>query len=138
MDNKKSKKDKVYKAKGLIYFAYSDEHGLLTQTWEKEKEYTDLHYKSSSDAPDYVKEMIEDRHRYPIYDLMSGKKFYEAVNSGCIIDYDGTLSEVFVDGYKSNLGLCHKGFGQGNFMVDGDTFLSLCEDYKIEVNWANK
>lgn len=132
------KEDKVYKANGFIYFAYSEENGLLTQTWEKEKEYTDLHYKSSSDAPDYVKETIEERHTYPIYDLMSGEEFYDAVNSGCIIDYDGTLSEIFVDGYKSNLGLCHKGFAQGNFMVDAGAFLDLCDNYKIEVNWANK
>ena len=73
-----------------------------------------------------------------IYFLMSGEEFFNSVDSGIIIDYDGSLAEVFVDGFISNLGLCHKGLKQGKFLVDGKTWLSICKNHKVEVNWANK
>lgn len=73
-----------------------------------------------------------------VYDLMSGKKFYENVDSGCLIDYDGHIADVYINGYKSNLGLYHKGICQGDFIVDGDTWLEICEEFNVEVNWANK
>jgi hypothetical protein len=73
-----------------------------------------------------------------IYDLMSGKEFYESVDDGGFIDYDGSIAAIYIDGYKSNLGLFHKGINQGSFMVDGDTFLELCDEHDIQVNWANK
>ena len=31
--------------------------------------------------------------------LMDGKEFYDCVDSGVLIDYDGTLGDVYVDGY---------------------------------------
>lgn len=71
-------------------------------------------------------------------DLMSGKAFYKLVDCGAIIDYDGILGHVFVNGYDSNLGLHHEGLSQGGFRVDGDTWLGLCDDYDIEVEWCNK
>lgn len=74
----------------------------------------------------------------PIYHLMSGEDFFACVDEGCFIDYDGTLSEVFVDGYISNLGLKHKGIKQGEFLVEGEIWCELCKKHKIEVNWANK
>ena len=70
--------------------------------------------------------------------LMSGKDFYDCVNSGCIIDYDGSLGYVFVNGYRTNLGLVHKGLCQGGFIVDGPTWLDLCDTTNIEVEWCNK
>ncbi len=69
---------------------------------------------------------------------MSGKDFYECVNDGGFIDYDGSLADVFVDGYASNLGLSHRGLHQGDFMVDGITFQRICQSHNVEVNWANK
>lgn len=71
-------------------------------------------------------------------DMMSGKEFYEHVDSTYIIDYDGILGDVYVNGYKSNLGLSHKGLHQGDFMVDGETWLELCDEFDIEVEWCNK
>lgn len=71
-------------------------------------------------------------------DLMTGKEFYEDVDCGGIIDYDGCLGEVFINGYRSNLGLCHRGLCQGGFIVDGPTWLDLCNDFNIEVEWCNK
>ena len=69
---------------------------------------------------------------------MDGLNFLEQVEAGCITDYDGNLSNVFVDGYDSNLGLICGGFGQGQFCVTGDTFREFCMNHDIKVNWANK
>lgn len=71
-------------------------------------------------------------------DVMSGREFYELVDTGCIIDYDGILADVYVNGYKSNLGLFHNGLHQGAFMADGETWLELCDEFDIEVEWCNK
>lgn len=71
-------------------------------------------------------------------DIMDGEEFYDCVDSGSIIDYDGLLGEVYINGYKSNLGLAHRGLRQGGFLVDGETWLKLCRDYDIEVEWCNK
>ena len=70
--------------------------------------------------------------------VMSGKEFYEYVDSGCITNYDGILADVYINGYKSNLGLTHKYLHQGGFMVDGESWLELCDEFDIEVEWCNK
>lgn len=76
--------------------------------------------------------------RETVGDIYSGKEFYELVDNSSIIDYDGSLSVVYLDGCLSNLGLSHKGLTQGKFMVDGDTWLFLCEAFDIKVEWCNK
>lgn len=135
---------KQYKAKGNVKFImYSDKDNSTC-------EYV-LHYISNNDlitnatqynkSPSFVEAYtrdVIDLHTYPIFDLMSGLDFLEAVLSGGITDYDGTLSDIFVDGYKSNLGLAAEGFEQGEFLVDENLFKQICEQYKVEVNWANK
>lgn len=74
-----------------------------------------------------------------IYDLMPGEEFLEAVQSGYITNYDGGVATVFVDGYISNLGLYTEGgFECGGFQVDEELWLQICDNYKVEVNWANK
>lgn len=74
-----------------------------------------------------------------IYDLMSGEKFLKMVQQGSITNYDGSVATVFVDGYISNLGLyTENGFECGGFQVDDELWLQICDNYKVEVNWANK
>ena len=84
---------------------------------------------------DYYEEMFLTVH---IADLMDGEEFYEAVDSRCIIDYDGFLDCIIVDGYKTNLGLCHEGLCQGQFLLNGELFLEYCKEHDVKVNWANK
>lgn len=87
---------------------------------------------------EYPQDML-DLYETNIYGtLMSGQQFYEYVDDTSIINYDGTLADVFVNGYESNLGLHHKGLSQGEFPVDGPTWLDLCDEFNIEVNWCNK
>lgn len=73
-----------------------------------------------------------------IGDLMSGHDFFDEVDKESIINDDGMLGVVFVDDYVSNLGLCHGNFYQGGFIVDGDTWLSICDDHDVKVEWCNK
>lgn len=87
---------------------------------------------------DYEEEMLGFYEETICGDMMGGKEFYEDVDCGGIIDYDGMLGEVFVNGYKSNLGLCHKGLCQGHFIVDGSTWLDICDEFNVEVEWCNK
>jgi hypothetical protein len=82
--------------------------------------------------------MYREQLERPIYDLMSGKEFFENVTGGAFIDYDGHIADVFVDGYVSNLGLSHRGLHQGNFLLNGDAWLEYCDEFDIKVNWANK
>ena len=70
--------------------------------------------------------------------LMNGKDFYDVVDKRCITDDDGILVDVYIDGYLSNLGLTHKEVCQGNFMVDGPTWLDICDTFNVEVEWCSK
>lgn len=71
-------------------------------------------------------------------DLFDGKEFLEDVRNKCIIDYDGSLEHIFVNGLESNLGLASADFCQGNFLVMEDVFEELCEEYDIKVDWAGR
>ena len=74
-----------------------------------------------------------------IYDLYSGQEFLNLVKDKCIMNDDGTVADIFVDGYKSNLGLyTEEGFEDGAFKVDEELWLQICDNYQVEVNWANK
>jgi hypothetical protein len=83
--------------------------------------------------------MWEDKFTVDIYDLYSGEEFLDLVRDCCIMNYDGSVADVFVDGYKSNLGLySENGFECGAFKVDEELWLHICDNYKVEVNRANK
>lgn len=73
-----------------------------------------------------------------VYHLISGKEFLDYVNSGCLIDYDGEINCIYVDGYKSNLGLICGGLSSGKFLVNEVVFKSLLKKYDIKVDWVNK
>ena len=113
------KNTSTYKSKGWMNFVYRED------TIQCHKE----------DYPYYMEGM---REVTICGDLMDGKKFYEHVDSGCIIDYDGGIGHVFVDGYDSNLGLSHAGLEQGGFLVDGETWLDICDEFTVEVEWCNR
>lgn len=118
--------DKEYNSKGRIVF-YATMEGI--KYYKREKKVLLRNF----DGEDFMNWFTK-----PIWDLIDGKSFYEAVDNGSFIDYDGCISDIYVDEYISNLGLNHAGIEQGDFLVDGETFLELCNSHKIEVNWANK
>lgn len=85
-----------------------------------------------------IDEVVKNRLTIQEYSLMSGSAFLSLVDSTCIIDDDGLLSEVLVDGFISNLGLSHKHFSQGDFLVTYDVWKDICSNHDVVVNWANK
>lgn len=113
-------KKNTYNVKGDMIFMYSNKDGLIIKTRDYKEDWEKFYATKT------------------IYSLMSGKVFIDSVDSGCITDYDGDIANVFIDGYNSNLGLHHKGLSDGRFLVDKDTFLDICKNHKVEVNWANK
>lgn len=85
---------------------------------------------------DYTHEGMKENE---ITDIMTGKEFVEAVDSGSINNDDGFVSEVYVDDYVSNIGLICGGFISGRgFILTKDVFLELCDNHEVYVNWVNK
>lgn len=131
----------VYYANGYKTFYYSS-GGINTETVSiddivKEACEYDNDGDSDNGFKDYVLDSVKSKLEYEIYDIMSGLEFLSHIKCGTIINSDGLLSEVFIDGYKSNLGLISKNFSQGEFLVDEETFMNICKTHKVEVNWAN-
>lgn len=110
---------KKYKTKGEMIFVYEGKN-LESYTRDYKEEY---------------EMFMADKN---IYTLFDGKEFILQIESGCIMNYDGSIANIFVDEYDSNLGLFCNNFVDGHFLVNKKVFLDLCENYKIEVNWANK
>lgn len=126
---------KKYKSKGLILFRLGKE-GIETQTFDKD--YYINKYKNDGIDSKTSRLMFCMNHELDVYNLIEGEKFLRRVESYGIMDYDGHIAEVYVDGYKSNLGLATDNLTQGDFLVSRDVWLDLCDTYKIEVNWVNK
>lgn len=79
---------------GIECFTECKPHYLTDEEWiKREKEY----------------------HQYTIYQLMSGEEFLSQVRCGGFIDYDGAISEIFVDSYVSNLGLNECAYVKASF-----------------------
>ena len=137
---RKERLEKGYKAKGYITFGLclddDGEYQLRFRLYELEDILADR-MKWLSDIPnlpdyeeaiEYLKEEVQLDNTYMIADLMDGIEFLEDVLDGSFMDYDGTLAEIFVDGYKSNLGLAAGGIEQGKFLVDE---LKICQDQNL-------
>lgn len=121
-----------FQAKGQIIFRYTND-GIQSKIYDR-----DYYLKHHDNNAEYVDFIYDSHFNRSTYDLMTGKNFYKDVDNTSLIDYDGSIADVFVDGYLSNLGLAYKGMCQGDFLVDGEVWLELCDEYDIKVNWANK
>jgi hypothetical protein len=124
-------KEKKFDIKGTMSFALNENDEVIVKRIKAE----DILQAYSKDAKEEI------RHKYyspRIYHLIEGKDFVDMVETGCIIDDDGTLVNIFVDGFDSNLGLCEIGFCQGRFIVTKDVFLEICKKHEVFVNWAGK
>ena len=125
----------MYKSKGLLLFAYGKDGDLYTRELTIETLARSHHM-----TPEDMQTLQELCYTYNIdeNDLIDGKEFLEDVRSKCIIDYDGSLEYIFVNGYESNLGLASTDFCQGKFLVMEDVFEELCEEYDIKVDFAGR
>ena len=123
--------EKKFNIKGTMLFALNENNEVIVKRIKAE----DVLQAYSKDAREDIRKWHFSK---TIYDLIEGEEFAKMVESGCIINDDGTLANVFVDGFDSNLGLVGRGFDQGNFIVTIDKFLDICTRHEIFVNWAGK
>lgn len=129
-----SNTDKTYQSKGFMTFKLDNDFELAYQTVTID----DMLNHYPEEMRDALKPGIIETLTHPVYDLMPGSEFLDAVRSCCIMDDDGTLSDIFVDGFRTNLGLNEAGFSQGSFLVSDKIFEQLCDEHEVLVNWANK
>lgn len=136
---------KNYVAKGKMWFCMmKDEEGDYCYATTTES-IDDLmeHKKKYEDNPEHLKairELYERTYTKEVDDLIEGNEFLEMVNEKGIMNDDGFINMIYVDGFESNLGLVHieRGFMDGNFLVDEKIFADICDRYTVEVDWANK
>ena len=124
--------------KGKMFFRLETD-GLEECIYELDDLLKDVLCSNDEELNKQIRDDYTERYlTFDAYDYMDGKEFLDYVRSGGITDYDGTLGEIVVDGYISNLGLAEKGLMQGEFLVSGNVFEEICEDHEVKVNWANK
>lgn len=128
------KVDETYQSKGHMLFRLDDDFKLAYQTITVD----DMMNQYPEEFRDELKQSIVDTLTHPMYSLMEGKEFLDDVRNNCIIDNDGILSDIFVDGFCTNLGLHEAGLSHGKFLVSGKVFEQICNEHKVLVNWANK
>ena len=124
------------KARGKIFFNYNNgniEYLILDKDYYLKKALV-----PETEKEEYWNFTIESFLTSHYYDVMTGEQFYEDVDCGGFIDYDGSIADIWVDGYISNLGLRHRGVCQGEFLVSGKDWLNICKNHEVFVNWANK
>lgn len=128
-----------YKAKGYIEFSLGAD-GIEYRIYDRD--YYLRREKGYIRDDTFYEEVVEHMYRHnftkDIYDLFDGKEFLEQVEEGYLIDYDGSISGIFVDGYISNLGLSTHNLTQGKFLVSAEMWFEICDEFKVEVNWVNK
>ena len=133
---------KTYKEKGIMTFVL----GMKDQRTPKIMTYTrtvdEIVEEHISDFPvkdkNKIKQFYKSMYTAHDIDLFDGLEFIEAIRNDLISNYDGNISYIYVDGYRSNLGLTCEGFIDGEFIVTEDVFREICNNYKVEVSWANK
>lgn len=78
--------------------------------------------------------------KFSKYDVMSLEEFKKSVDEGCIIDYDGSIADVLIDGKKSNVYVEDWGGYYGKTPKPLNLWLFDLDDLpgKIEINWANR
>lgn len=126
-----------FKSLGQSVYYYSSTG--LTQTTNTIEDIA-REFMVSDELADVALTAVKTKYIFPVYDLVPGNNFAKLVHEGIITDYDGSIANVFVDGYDSNLGIIDvdSKFCQGSFLVDLETFLRICDLHRVEVNWANK
>lgn len=122
-----------FRSKGIMTFLLSDDLELAYIKKTANEIIAQYQYHES------IRQTIKDSmFTREIYHLISGPEFLHMIRNHLIIDNDGSIADVFVDGFRSNLGICEAGFQQGEFLVTGTAFETLCEKHEITINWANK
>lgn len=73
-----------------------------------------------------------------IHNLISGQDFVKEIKEGSINPYSGTIADIMVDGYRSNLMVYAYRAGYDYvdpLYVSVTEFEKMCNEYEILVNW---
>ena len=131
--------DNKYNAYGLMFIRIGPDYNIETQIYDKEyylRKYSQ--YYSKKVCYEMATLTYAQQCTRRIYDLFDGKEFLQMVKAGGITDDDGHVVDIFVDGYRSNLGLTTDNLTSSGFLVSEKVWLDICKSCKVEVNWANK
>ena len=128
-----------YKAKGTALFRLGPD-GIEMSIYDRDNyfKHESQYFSDVNECNAVVDQIYNWQLTKSIYGLFDGKDFLKMVQDGCIIDYDGYIADVFVDGYESNLGLATDNLTSSGFLVSEEIWKDICEEYKVEVNWVNK
>lgn len=134
---------KKYKAKGDMIFRLESgdtQWELLYDTYNINDIVAErLSYRAEDkELRQYFRKSVQEEYTDEVYDLIDGLEFAKSVEESCFMDYDGSIVAIYVDGYKSNLGIFSTNLKQGLFLLSLDAFKEICANHKIEVNWANR
>ena len=130
----------TYTAKGYMFFVMtSTEDFYGYDVLVRSREDMINHFLKVSGDRESAEEWVDEKElTHRCYDIIDGEKFLEDVLNYSFIDYDGEINAIYVDGYKSNLGLCAGNLMSGDFMVNEYLFREICKEHKVEVDWANR
>lgn len=127
-------KEKEFLNKGFLTF-YLTQEGLTIRTINRDDYISSMFPNMSMEEYESITDF---KFNKTIYSMFDGQEFVDMIKKGCITSYDGFISEIYVDGYLSNLGIISDTFEDGEFLVSIEMFEELCQDYEVLVNWANK
>ena len=133
-----SKDKEKYLAKGQMIFVQTAD-GLKEYIYDRDYYLNEYRDKLGLNTETYVNYIYDSKFTFNVYSLMSGKKFLKMISSGYFTDDDGHIAELFVDGFKTNLGLFTDKLISGEgCLLDENAWKNMCNKYNVEVNWANK
>ena len=120
-----------YKSKGFARFAIINNEVKISYL---NKKYFINQHENIKNKDEFNK-LLDDTFKVQVGKLLTGEEFLEQVKTLNIQTYNGYLYEVFIDKYRSNLGLVYDNFIGGEFLVDENKWLEICKKHKVEVYW---
>ena len=133
-----SNKTETYIANGQMIFIQTKD-GLKERICDREYYLNEFKKDLLVDAENYVNYIYDSKFTFTTTNLISGKKFLRLVLSERYNNDNGLITEIFVNGFKSNLGLITDKFVSGEgCLLDEDVWKDMCNKYNIEVNWKSK
>lgn len=127
-------KEKEFLNKGFLTF-YLTQEGLTIRRINRDDYISSMFPNMSMEE---YESFTDFKFNKTIYSMFDGQEFVDMIKKRYITSYDGFISEIYVDGYLSNLGIISDTFEDGEFLVSIEMFEELCQDYEVLVNWANK
>lgn len=76
-----------------------------------------------------------DRNQIEVQNLMNASDFLKQVDGYYLTNKNCKIAYIMVDGFRSDIGLNHKGIDQGEQKLNKNQLKRLCKHYKVTVLW---